>query len=341
MYSQVQLNKQIQDQGYSYGVIGNIFSALEWYAYRISGISFSNQDIIFNGYNNFNCGNQKELEDLKNQIITQIEIFKFSYQVYIKDHKKYDFPNNLSKKDMINLLMKWKSIIPDSKEHRFYDAMIEIINGNFNISLINEVQKKIENEGKDGTKIDPNIILQAGTKVVNYSQQMGDQIMKDYENNPNFKPEMKLGKDNPSDLQIKQIGDDYNLLNSQQSNLENRINQLFYYSELFAEDLKIETQRKFYRPQNLPLDQFCNKVNEDFSIFLKELDEYQKKFNTYYYKNNPEEINNLCIYINNISNLIQQKQLLIPSEYMNQFNQFIQILNELKNIMSQMINNNI
>ena len=60
MYSQVQLNKQIQDQGYSYGVIGNIFSALEWYAYRISGISFSNQDIIFNGYNNFNCEDQEE-----------------------------------------------------------------------------------------------------------------------------------------------------------------------------------------------------------------------------------------------------------------------------------------
>ena len=49
----------------------------------------------------------------------------------------------------------------------------------------------------------------------------------------------------------------------------------------------------------------------------------------------------MCIYINNLSNLNKQKQLLIPSEYNNQFNKFIQILNELKNIMSQMINNNI
>ena len=46
MYAQIQANKQVQDQGYSYGVMGNIFSALEWYAYRISGISFSNKDMI-------------------------------------------------------------------------------------------------------------------------------------------------------------------------------------------------------------------------------------------------------------------------------------------------------
>lgn len=148
MYAQIQANKQVQDQGYSYGVMGNIFSALEWYAYRISGISFSNKDMIFNGYNNFNCGSQKELEDLKNQIITQIEIFKFSYQMYIKEYGKYDFPNNLSKEEMINLLIKWKSIIPNEKEHRFYDVMIKIINGDYNISLMNELQKKLKKKGK-------------------------------------------------------------------------------------------------------------------------------------------------------------------------------------------------
>ena len=340
MYSQVQLNKQIQDQGYSYGVIGNIFSALEWYAYRISGISNSNQDMTFNAYNNFNCGNQKELEDLKNQIITQIEIFKYSYQIYIKEHRKYDFPNNLSKEQMINLLIKWKSIIPDKKEHRFYDAMIEIINGNFNVSLINELQKQIENGGKDGTKIDPNIILQEGTKIVNYSQQMGEQIMKEFENNPHYQPEMKLGQDNPSDIELKTIEDNNKLFNEQQSNLEQRINKLVYYTELFAEDLKIDTRRIFYRPQKLPLDKFYNLVNDDFSQFLHELNEYQTKFQPYYYKNNPDEIKNISIYIDVLTNFINAKKPLIPSQYMNQFDKLIQILNELKNIMSQMINSN-
>jgi hypothetical protein len=341
MYAQIQANKQVQDQGYSYGVMGNIFSALEWYAYRISGISFSNKDMIFNGYNNFNCGSQKELEDLKNQIITQIEIFKFSYQMYIKEYGKYDFPNNLSKEEMINLLIKWKSIIPNEKEHRFYDVMIKIINGDYNISLMNELQKKVEKEGKDGTKIDPNFIIQGGTKIVNYSQQMGDEIMKEAENNPNYKPEMKLGQDNPSDPLIKKIEEDNKLLNQQQSNLENKINKLMYYSELFAEDLRIETKRIFYKPQNRPFDEFYNLVNNDFSNFLTELNEYQKRFNNYYYKNNPEEIKQICIYIDNLSNSIQQKKMTIEPQYMNQFEQLIQIINQLKDIMSQMINNNL
>ena len=236
---QVQVNKQIQDQGYSYEIMGNLFSALEWYAKRYSGESFKNQKMIFNGYNNFHCGNQKDLDDLKNQIITQIEIFKFSYQIYIKENNKYDFPHNLQKQQIIELLKNWKKMIPDEKEHKFYDLMIEIINGNFNISFINELQKKIENEGKDGTIIDPNVILQGGVKVVNYSQQMGEQIMKEVENNPNYQPEMKLGQDSPSDIQIKMIEDDKNkkmnnnLKNKSEINIISILENCFYFGECY------------------------------------------------------------------------------------------------------------
>ena len=233
---QVQVNKQIQDQGYSYEIMGNLFSALEWYAKRKSGESFENQKMDFNGYNNFHCGNKKELDDLKNQIITQIEIFKFSYQIYIKENNKYDFPHNLQKEQIIELLKKWKKMIPDEKEHKFYDSMIEIINGNFNISFINELQTIIENEGKDRTIINPNVILQGGIKVVNYSQQMGEQIMKKVENNPNYQPEMKLGQDNPSDIQIKMIEDDKtnnNLKNKSEINIISILENCFYFGECY------------------------------------------------------------------------------------------------------------
>ena len=101
--------------------------------------------------------------------------------MYITKYGKYDFPNNLSKKEMIKLLRKWKSIIPNEEEHRFYEVMIKIINGDFNVSLMNELQKKVEKEGKNSTKIHPNFILQGGTKIVNYRQQMGDEIMKEAE----------------------------------------------------------------------------------------------------------------------------------------------------------------
>jgi hypothetical protein len=106
MQRQIQLNQQKLDQAYSYGVMGNIFSALEWYAYRLSGET--PKDLRFNNYNNFNSGNKKDLTQLKNQIITQIEIFKFSYLIYKKDHKKYEFPQNLTENDIIKEIEKWK-----------------------------------------------------------------------------------------------------------------------------------------------------------------------------------------------------------------------------------------
>ena len=49
---------------------------------------------------------------------------------------------------MIKLLRKWKSIIPNEEEHRFYEIMIKIINGDFNVTLMNELQKKLKKKGK-------------------------------------------------------------------------------------------------------------------------------------------------------------------------------------------------
>ena len=66
----------------------------------------------------------------------------------ITKYGKYDFPNNLSKNEMIKLLRKWKSIIPNEEEHRFYEIMIKIINGDFNVTLMNELQKKLKKKGK-------------------------------------------------------------------------------------------------------------------------------------------------------------------------------------------------
>jgi len=49
---------------------------------------------------------------------------------------------------MIKLLRKWKSIIPNEEKHRFYEIMIKIINGDFNVTLMNELQKKLKKKGK-------------------------------------------------------------------------------------------------------------------------------------------------------------------------------------------------
>ena len=130
----IEKNEQMKVLQISYEILGNLFSLLELYAYRISGKSEKN--LIFRFYNN-DFNKPKNLIDLRNQIIAQIELFKFSYQMYIEKYGKYTFPNNLPKEKLIEFLMTWKSIIPDLQQCIFYDAIIGIINGNFDISLVN------------------------------------------------------------------------------------------------------------------------------------------------------------------------------------------------------------
>ena len=134
---QIQINKQIVEQMQvnqkCNEILGSLLSALEYYAFRISGHLKNN--MIFNTYNDNSNLNNKSLNDLRYYIIAQIELFKFAYQNYINQFYKYDFPNNLPKKQIIYFLAEWKSMIHELSDHIFYDATIKLINGNFNISF--------------------------------------------------------------------------------------------------------------------------------------------------------------------------------------------------------------
>ena len=53
----------------------------------------------------------KSLEDLRNQIIVQLEIFKVSYKLYVKEYGAYEFPSSLSKEQIIKYIEKWEEYI--------------------------------------------------------------------------------------------------------------------------------------------------------------------------------------------------------------------------------------
>ena len=164
---QISKSKQIQDQAYSYGVMGNIFSALEWYAKRSSN---KNQlKIHFEHYDNFNCGKMKSLEDLRNQIIVQLEIFKVSYKLYVKEHGAYEFPSSLSKEQIIKYIKKWEEYIP-KKDIPLYETAINIIEDRKVNSFVSELKG-------DGKHINPKTALDM-TKVVGHSQQMGAKVLR-------------------------------------------------------------------------------------------------------------------------------------------------------------------
>lgn len=185
-----------QDQEYSYGVMGNVFSALECYANKSSPNKTPFN--YFGYYNNFNSGNTKTLNQLKDQIITQLEIFKYSYQMYIKEHNEYHFPNNMKKEQIINLIDKMKDYVKP-EDRKYYDAILQIIDSQ-NVSYINETINRALSKGADPYHANQGFIIGDGGYATSISQKYGEEIQRRYHNNPNYEPQLYLNQSSPHSL---------------------------------------------------------------------------------------------------------------------------------------------
>lgn len=185
---QKQMSKveQIQDQAYSYEVMGNFFSALEHYVYKCMNQSPIHMN--FDYYNNFNCGNTKTKEQLRQQIITQMETFKYSYFLYIQKHGEYKFPNSLDKKQVIGLIKEWERHVP-YQDKKYYSAVLDIINQK-NVSYVNELI-----EGGSSATVDPRTIGDYN-KVIAASQKFGEDVKYKYQNDSNYEPNIQIGQKN-------------------------------------------------------------------------------------------------------------------------------------------------
>ena len=314
------VSKQKLDQAYSYGVMGNLFSALEWYAYRISGNEPKN--LRFNYYNNFNSGNEKELEKLKNQIVTQIEIFKFSYLIFKKIHKKYEFPANLSEKEIIEEIEKWKNLIPKkSPDIKYYDAIIAIIKGN-EISFVDEIKNKVLENGADPNKINPKFIMNQAAAVLSHTQSLVND--KTFIENGN---RMDLDEEEVGDKKLQKIGEKQNENKEKENELEKQFEELIYN----LEQLYV-TKKKIDNNKNIKLKFFKeNKSNMNHNEAIKECETQWKKFIEIYkeyeigYKyKNINEIKSLISHIDNLFQNIQNK-----SNIQTIFTNIKDILNEM------------
>ena len=203
---QKQMSKveQIQDQAYSYEVMGNLFSALEYYAAKCINQPPTHQ---FDYYNNFDCGNKKTKEELRKQIITQLEIFKYFYLLYIQKHGEYKFPNSLSKNKVVSLINGWVSQVP-YPDKKYFNAVLDILNQK-EVSYVNELR----DEGGYST-VDPRAIGYFN-KVIAQSQKFGEDVKRQYQNNPDYEPNIQIGQRNKGMYEFinKEIQERVNLEN--------------------------------------------------------------------------------------------------------------------------------
>ena len=299
---QISKSKQIQDQAYLYGVMGNIFSALEWYAKRSSN---KNQlKIHFDHYNNFNCGKMKSLEDLRNQIIVQLEIFKVSYKLYVKEHGAYEFPSSLSKEQIIKYIEEWEEYIP-KKDIPLYETAINIITDRKVDSFVSELKG-------DGKYI----------------------VLREYEKNGDYKVDMEIDKEEVGEKNLQKVGIDRQKRLKMETDLKNKIEEIVRLIEksMGEEGIKVEKCYMTNKPNyivhiNQNDKRILHKIARSIEEFKKMLHEYEK-IGVYYYNDNKTDLDKLCAHCEELSSQCAEKKLTILVYHIDSFAELLQSTKE-------------
>ena len=156
--------------------INSTLSALESYANH-----FGCNSHIFNAYDNFNCGTTKRPEQLKDQIIAQLDVLNASHSIYRKQYGGYQFPQNMTQQQMIQVINKWKTYVPQ-QDKVYYDTAVQILQGQ-------QVQSFSNQLGND-SRVNPAYLAES-TGVIYESHQIGKKAVDDYYQK-GITPQMKL-----------------------------------------------------------------------------------------------------------------------------------------------------
>jgi hypothetical protein len=196
---QKQLNKQklIQrtDQCFSNDIFARLLSTAENYANRFRNFNNNNNIYInnFDYYDTLNSGKNKEKEELKKQLIFEIEVFKNSYQNYISKYNcDYDYPLNMNKNQTINYLIKWKNLV-NSEDQKYFESIIQLITEGQSKTFKNEIIENEKNNKNNGT-INPNLLMNSIPRFKYYGEKMKNNVIKKFEQNGDYTPELILGR---------------------------------------------------------------------------------------------------------------------------------------------------
>ena len=268
---QLSKQQQISDQALNYSTTGTVLSALESYA------NYHNcNSHIFNAYDNFNCGTNKRPEQLKDQIIAQLDVLNASHSIYRKQYGEYQFPQNMTQQQMIQEINKWKASVP-KQDQKYYDTAIMILQGQ-------QVQSFSNQLGND-SRVNP-AYLSGSTGVIYESHQIGKKAVDDY-NQRGINPQMKLNYQQHGDSNINRAGQ----RELQRQQLNTVLDTKF--------DYVINAVRGIvnnYNPSS-----FINIYKRDEQAFIMEYEKHVQKYQIYWYRNSKtehqkkiNELYNLC-----------------------------------------------
>ena len=200
MQKQKQLSKQAQlnDQNFSNQIMLNCLAALENLAhfYKYPG------QRIFDYYSGYAPrNNEKELVDA---IIMQLEVFRASYSNYSSIYNNYDFPKNLTKDQIIKIVLDWEKFIPYAEIKVFYDEIIFYLNGRSDTSGISGIIEQKRKEWGPTTEKQLSRIAKATPFINSRMHNEMERVKQSYQNG-NYEIKAKLYQNQSDDVEMADL----------------------------------------------------------------------------------------------------------------------------------------
>ena len=227
IFEQKYKSKQVQksDQNFSNIIMLNCLAALENLAIFCG---YKGQK-IFDYYSGFTP--KDKIKDLVDDVVIQLEIFRASHSNYISNYCNYDFPGNLTKEQIIEIISEWKKFIPDNNIKVFYDEIIHYLNGNSNISGISGIIHERQKEWGPTTEAQLSRISNSIPFINSKMFNQMEQVQKSYNKNGDYEINAKLYKNRDDDIEMKKYYEnDQKYMEKEQKfrNLEKKIESIFY-----------------------------------------------------------------------------------------------------------------
>ena len=225
MQVQTRMSKQAQlnAQNFSNQIMLNCLAALENLAY-FYGYQGSRIFDYYSGYAPRN--NEKELVDA---IIMQLEVFRASYSNYSSIYNNYDFPKNLTKDQIIKIVLDWEKFIPYAEIKVFYDEIVNYLNGISDTSGILGIIEKKKKEWGPTTEKQLSRIAKASPFINSRMHNEKERVKQSYQNG-NYEIKANLYQNQNDDVEMADLNkNDQNVeeLFKKYNEMENKIKSIF------------------------------------------------------------------------------------------------------------------
>ena len=221
----IPIQNKIRDQVISNEIMLNSLAALE----NLAVLCGYNGQKIFPYYSGNAQGNN--INELVDIVMVQLELFRASHSDYSSNYTNYDFPKNLTKEQIIQIISEWKKYIPDNNIKVFYDEILHYLNGQSNISGISGIIDERQKEWGPTTEAQLSRISNSIPFINSKMFNQMEQVQKSYKKNGDYEINAKLYKNRDDDIEMKRYyKNDQKYMEKEQKfrNLEKKIESIFY-----------------------------------------------------------------------------------------------------------------